>query len=93
MGRLVQDVEATPGGIGGMTGRADLFSDQIHLNDLGTYMVALAHYAVIYRRSPVGLPRQLLREDGSPAEAPSAELAAAMQRVVWETVQSSQLSW
>lgn len=93
MARLIQEVEATPGGIGGMMGRADLFSDQIHLNDLGAYMVALTHYAVLYSRSPEGLPHRLLREDGSPAEAPSAQLAAVMQRIVWDTVQSSPLSW
>lgn len=90
---LAKKVENTPGGLGGITGRADFFSDDIHLNDLGAYMVALTHYAVIYRQSPVGLPHQLLREDGTPAQAPPPELAEVMQQIVWDTVQSSPLSW
>lgn len=88
---LVREVEATPGGIGGMTSRQDLFSDNIHLNDLGHYLVALAHYATLYRNSPEGLPYRLLRADGSPADAPSPELAARMQQVVWRVVTSSPL--
>lgn len=91
MAALVREVEARPGGIGGMTGRRDLFSDDIHLNDLGHYLVALVHYASLYRRSPAGLPFRLLRADGSPAEAPSPELAAEMQRIVWQVVSSSPL--
>ena len=54
---------------------------------LGAYLVALTHYAVLYHRSPVGLPHQLTRADGTPADAPSAEAAALMQEVVWEVVQ------
>jgi|TARA_R100001440_G_scaffold55294_2_gene75127 hypothetical protein len=93
LARLAKKIENTSGGLGGITGRADFFSDDIHLNDLGAYMVALTHYAVIYRQSPVGLPHQLLREDGTPAQAPSPELAEVMQQIVWDTVQSSPLSW
>ena len=93
LARLVKKIENTPGGLGGITGRKDLFSDHIHLNDLGAYMVALTHYAVLYRQSPQGLPHELLREDGTPAQAPSAELAAVMQEIAWDTVRSSPLSW
>ena len=31
------------------------------------YLVALTHYAVLYRQSPVGLPHALSRADGTPA--------------------------
>jgi putative flippase GtrA len=88
MARLVQEVEATPGGIGGMTSRADLFRDDIHLSDLGLYLVALTHFASLYDSSVIGLPHALDLADGSPAVAPSAELALAMQRIVDETVSS-----
>ncbi len=93
LARLAAKIESTPGGLGGITGRADFFTDDIHLNDLGAYMVALTHYAVIYRQSPVGLPHQLLRADETPAQAPSPELAEVMQQIVWDTVRSSPLSW
>lgn len=91
LAELVRQVEATPGGIGGMTNRRDLFSDDIHLNDLGHYLVALTHYASLYRRSPEGLPHRLLRADGTAAAAPSPELAQLMQRVVWQVVTASPL--
>lgn len=81
------------GGIDGIAGPADLFArnadgtlDTIHVNDLGAYLVALTHYAVLYHRSPVGLPHLLNRADGSAADAPSAEAARLMQQVVWDTV-------
>lgn len=60
--------------------------DPIHINDLGNYFVAIVHYAIIYRRNPQGLPRQLKLVDGSDAIAPSAEAAELMQRVTWEVV-------
>ncbi|MFW8595355.1 hypothetical protein [Cribrihabitans neustonicus] len=86
---------AEAGRIGGLDSREDLFArtpegapDTIHINDLGAYVVALTHYAVLYQRSPVGLPHRLTRADGSPAEAFSAAAAAAVQRIVWDTVRA-----
>lgn len=73
--------------------REDLFRrdesgalDPIHVNDLGAYLVALTHYAVLYQASPVGLPHRLRRADGTPAEAPDPEIARMMQETVWEVV-------
>ena len=82
---FVRMVEAK-GGVDGIAGRADLFTDEIHLSDLGAYLVALTHYAVLYRQSPVGLPHALSRADGTPADAPGAVAARLMQEVVWATV-------
>ncbi|WP_264212660.1 hypothetical protein [Leisingera thetidis] len=83
------------GEIEGVTKPAHLFGrapdgsqDPIHFNDLGAYVVALTHYAVLYQRPPLGLPHQLTRTDGSPAEAFSAEAAAAVQRIVWHVVRA-----
>lgn len=94
MARFVRRVEQD-GGLPGMTSREDLFSvaedgtrDTIHVNDLGNYLVALTHYAVLYQRSPIGLPHRLLLADGSPAVPPSDEVARLMQEVVWEVVTS-----
>ncbi|WP_254695621.1 hypothetical protein [Leisingera sp. NJS204] len=82
-------------GIPGLASRESLFArtpagelDTIHVNDLGAYAVALTHYAVLYQRSPLGLPHQLTRADGSPAQAFSAEAAAKVQQIVWDVVRA-----
>ena len=79
----------------GLKGKEDLFArdekgelDPIHINDIGAYLVALTHYAVLYHRSPVGLPYQLRRADGSMANAPGPEAARLMQDIVWQVVTS-----
>lgn len=94
MSALVKRVEQT-GGLPGLRSREDLFHrepdgklDMIHIGDLGSYLVALTHYAVLYHRSPVGLPHQLKRHDGTPADAPTQEVARLMQEVVWSVVTS-----
>lgn len=86
---------AEAGEIPGLASREALFArtpegalDTIHLNDLGAYVVALTHYAVLYQRTPAGLPHQLTCADGSPAQAFSETSAAQVQRTVWETVRT-----
>ncbi len=92
MARFVRAIEAGDGG-GAAISRDDLFqrredgsTDPIHPGDLGAYLVALTHYAVLYQRSPEGLPHRLNRADGTPAQAPDEAAARLMQRVVWEVV-------
>lgn len=86
---------AEAGEIPGLVSREALFArtpegelDRIHINDLGAYVVALTHYAVLYQRPPMGLPHQLTRADGTPAETFSAAAAARVQQIVWETVRA-----
>jgi hypothetical protein len=88
---IVRAAEA--GEVPGITRRQDLFAvtpegapDPIHLNDIGAYAVALVHFAVIYGRSPEGLPHALTRADGSAATAPGPEAALRMQRLAWDVV-------
>ncbi|MFG6591480.1 hypothetical protein [Sulfitobacter sp. 1A12157] len=94
MAAFVRAVGAA-GGVGGIISLHDLFSrdengrpDTIHFNDQGAYLVALTHYATLYHRDPAGLPHELLRADGTAAQAPSAEAARLMQRVVWDVVRA-----
>lgn len=61
-------------------------ADTIHVNDIGSYVIALTHYAVLYGSDPRGLPHQLLRADGSAALAPGETLAALIQQCVWDVV-------
>lgn len=53
--------------------------DDIHSSGLGIYLTALVHYAVLYRRSPVGLPAPLPLPDVTNRR---------LQELVWEVVQS-----
>lgn len=91
MAALVREIE-TRGGVGNLQGRSDLFTDTIHLTDLGTYFVALVHYAVLYGSSPEGLPHALLRADGTPALAPEPETARFMQQIAWQVARSTPLT-
>lgn len=92
MAAFVRLVEAE-GEIDGITSVHDLFAtqedgtpDTIHLSDLGAYLVALTHYAVLYHSLPPGGAPQLTRADGSLADMPGVGAAAVMQRTVWEVV-------
>ena len=61
----------------------DLFSDTIHLNDHGAYLIALAHFAVIYGRDPRDVP------DGpGSAAAPAPETAAWMKELVHDVLRA-----
>ncbi len=91
MAAVVRAIEA--GTVPGLTTRDDLFArdaagavDTIHFNDIGAYLMALTHYAVIYQRSPEGLPHDLTRADGSRVTGLSPDTAQALQRIVWDTV-------
>lgn len=88
MAHFVRKAQAR-GGVGGIFSEKDLLPDGIHMNSVADYLVALTHYAVIYGRSPVGLPHDgLVTETGAPFEGPNAETARLMQESVWETVTS-----
>lgn len=87
-------VRAMEGGhIPGLSRREDLFSrdaagavDPIHLNDLGAYIIALTHFAMLYHRSPVGLPHRMRLANGQEA-SPVPDLAVEpLQRLVWDVV-------
>lgn len=76
------------GPVGPLTTHRDLFSDHVHFNDYGAYLIALTHYAVLYQQSPVGLPHALARADGTPADDPGPNVAQLMQETVWGVVTS-----
>lgn len=73
----------------GLYTKEELLPDGIHMSTAANYLVALTHFAVIYGRSPIGLPHDgLVRETGEPFEGVSAEKARALQEIVWEVVTS-----
>jgi hypothetical protein len=91
MAAAVRAIES--GEVPGLSRREELFAtdaagqtDPIHVNDLGAYLIALTHYAVIYHRSPVGLPFALRLADGSAITPIDPQTATALQRIVWTVV-------
>lgn len=64
----------------GITNMQQLFRDEIHVNDTGAYLIALAHYAVIYGGDPRELPDRVGKHG-------QAELAAFMQDLVARVVE------
>ena len=67
----------------GLTQIQDLFEDTIHPNAKGGYLIALAHYAVIYGQDPRTLPN-LRGEPGWP----TAEQADWMKALVWDVLRA-----
>ena len=83
---------AEAGSIPGVTDRRDLFSDGIHLTDLGAYLIALTHYAMITGQSPVGLPAPLASADGAEIDLTQFKALAILQTLVWMVVQSDPMT-
>lgn len=90
---------AEAGQIAGIDSREALFHrapdgtlDTIHINDLGSYLIALTHFAVLYQRSPEGLAHRLMRADGTPADAFDDAAALQVQAIVWQVVRGDPLT-
>jgi hypothetical protein len=75
MAAIYDDIAA--GSAPGLTDISDLFADTIHLNNLGDYYIALAHFAVIYGRDPRGLQN---------LDGVTPEQARYMQDLVWKVL-------
>jgi hypothetical protein len=67
----------------GLTQIQDLFEDTIHPNAKGGYLIAVAHFAVIYGRDPRTIPN-LRGEPGWP----TAEQADWMKALVWDVLKA-----
>lgn len=84
MARLYDDIQA--GQVPGITHINQFFSDNIHVNTLGAYAVAMIHYACIYNQSPVGLPNDFSNENWQYNGSPTPEQAAYLQNMIWDVV-------
>jgi hypothetical protein len=67
----------------GLSAINDIFEDNIHPNAKGGYLIALAHFAVIFGRDPHTIPT--LRGE---AGWPSAEQQDWMKDLVWDVVRA-----
>lgn len=78
LAKLKAEIEA--GRVPGMTDFfGDLFSDDLHLNAKGAYLVSLVHYSCVFRESPLG-------KVGPLQSGLTPEQASIMAKIAWETV-------
>lgn len=83
MARLYDDIQN--GLVPGIDTISQFFSDNIHVNHLGAYAVAMIHYACIFNENPFGLPANLYYDQDNDLH-PSVELALYLQTMTWEVV-------
>lgn len=84
----------------GLNAQEELFArnedgtlDPIHMDHLGNYIVALTHYAVLYQKSPIGLPSNVkLFDESSLFSMPSENLSEKLQSIVWDVVKADPLT-
>ncbi len=81
MARVYDEIAA--GTAPGLKAITDIFDDDIHVNAKGAFLIALAHFAVIYGRDPRSIP-PLRGEPGWP----SAEQQEWMKALVWDVVRA-----
>jgi len=74
------------GAMPGLSQISDIFTDDIHLTEVGKYYIACIHFAMIHETSPVGLTHQLKNRWQNNYSAPSPALALKFQEMAWETV-------
>jgi hypothetical protein len=84
MARIYDDIQK--GIVPGISDIKQLFSDNIHTNELGAYAIAMIHYACMFNKSPIGLPNQLIPNPPANTPIPTPEFAGYVQRMVWEVV-------
>jgi len=90
MALLYDDIAA--GTTPDLTSINDVFSDNIHLTDIGNYYMACVYFACIYGQSPEGLTNQTYNQWGGAYNVPSIELATRLQQLAWQTVINYPLS-
>ncbi len=81
--------KAQLGLVPGIRSAWDLYSDGVHVNNIGSYLVATTFYATLFGKSPVGLPvgayQGKMGTDADYLEI-SPELARIIQETAWEAV-------
>ncbi|KUP92426.1 hypothetical protein [Tritonibacter horizontis] len=87
LARLSDAIEA--GTVPGLARIEDLFSDDIHPNDIGFYFISLVQYAALTGTSPENLPHVLSTEWGTPYAAPSEALALRLQDIAVKAANGS----
>jgi len=63
----------------------DVYRDQIHLNNVGSYVVGCTFFATLYKENPKGLPSE-------PYKVTDPKLAKVIQETVWKVVGTHELT-
>jgi hypothetical protein len=63
----------------------DIFADDIHLNNVGSYVVGCTYFATLYRQDPKGLSSE-------PYKVTDPKLAEVIQDTVWKVVSKHELA-
>ncbi|MEY8828317.1 hypothetical protein AB9K34_07860 [Sedimentitalea sp. XS_ASV28] len=84
MGRLYDEI--AEGNVPGITDIRQLFVDDIHMNDIGNYLVAIVQYTTVFGRRPDDVALQQYGQWGEAFDAPSAALASFMKDIAWDEV-------
>ncbi len=63
----------------------DVFSDDIHLNNVGSYVVGCTYFATLFRQDPKGLSSELYK-------VTDPKLAEVIQDTVWKVVSKHELA-
>lgn len=73
------------GAVPGITSIDDLFSDDIHLTNVGKYFVACVHFSTIFGISPVGATNQTqVWWGGDFEDIPTKQQAKVFQEIAWK---------
>lgn len=81
------------GEVPGVTKQSELFTDSIgHCKGQIMVLNAYCHYAVIYKRSPVGLPVPSALKNAGGDKAGTEKLNTMLQEIAWKAVTSHPLS-
>ncbi len=88
MGRLYDEIAA--GQVPGISDINAFFADDMHLNDLGHYFVAMVQYATLTGVDPLGLPNQFNDRWGKSFDPPDADLARVLQDIAGRAVREFQ---
>jgi hypothetical protein len=81
------------GEVPGVTKQSELFTDPIgHCKGQIMVLNAYCHYAVIYKRSPVGLPVPTALKNAGGDKAGTAKLNTMLQEIAWQAVTTHPLS-
>lgn len=79
MARFYDDVQA--GLVPTITHVNQIFTDGVHTNNIGAYMISMIHYACIFGQSPVGISNNLHTD-----VTIDPNLASYIQQMVWDVV-------
>lgn len=81
----VLDQRAKAGLVPGLTTMWDWYIDAVHVNNVVNFTIGSTFYAVIFGKSPVGLPHEMYNHADSRVRI-TPELARLIQETVWQVV-------